>query len=389
MSGADFHAGRKVGKYEILTLLSMGGMAELFLAYTAGPGGFRKFVALKQILPDIKKDESFVKMFLDEARITAAFSHSNIGQVFDLGEEEGELYLAMEFISGQNLEYLSKVCRKTQTPIPVGFSAMAVRDTCLGLHYAHHFVDPSGRPAPVIHRDVSPKNVMVTYDGNVKVIDFGIAKARGRLNRTQAGMVKGTSGYMSPEQVRNEPLDERSDLFSAAVMLWELVCGQRLFDGPSDAATMIAIVEKPIPDPRTINPEVPPALAQVILKALSRDREDRYATGKELARAIDAAMGPEIYDEDRAAAFMQRIFAEKVKKTRALLEMASRDDGELSRAAEGLRDEAEAASPSPKTRRPSTPGARTPPGRTPRAGAKPVRDSQRLPTRTPPSRTPG
>jgi serine/threonine-protein kinase len=139
--------GRRVGKYQILTRLSVGGMAELFLAYTAGPGGFKKFVALKQILPDIKADESFVKMFLDEARITAAFNHANIGQVFDLGEEEDELYLAMEFIAGQNLEQVIKRAAKRGIELPYGFAARVVRDTCLGLHYAHHFVEPSGQPA--------------------------------------------------------------------------------------------------------------------------------------------------------------------------------------------------------------------------------------------------
>src|SRR5512139_1890418 len=139
----DPDRGRKIGKYEILTRLSVGGMAELFLAFTSGPGGFRKFVALKQILPDVKTEE-FVKMFLDEARITAAFSHANIGQVFDLGEEEGELYLAMEFLAGQNLEQLMKAADKRDAPLPPGFAARVIRDVCLGLHYAHHFVDPSG-----------------------------------------------------------------------------------------------------------------------------------------------------------------------------------------------------------------------------------------------------
>src|SRR5688572_19547522 len=152
----DPDRGRRISKYEILTRLSIGGMAELFLAYTAGPGGFRKFVALKQILPDIRKDESFVKMFLDEARITAALNHAHIGQVFDLGEEAGELYLAMEFISGQNLEQVVKFCLKHNKAIPIGFTARAVRDSCVALHYAHNFSDPSGKPSPVVHRDISP-----------------------------------------------------------------------------------------------------------------------------------------------------------------------------------------------------------------------------------------
>lgn len=339
--GNDLDRGRTIGKYEILTRLSIGGMAELFLAFLPGPGGFRKFVALKQILPDIKKDESFVKMFLDEARITAAFSHSNIGQVFDLGEHEGELYLAMEFIAGQNLEQVVKRAGKQQVGIPMGFACRVVADACLGLHYAHHFSDPSGRPMPVVHRDVSPKNVMVTYGGAVKVIDFGIAKARNRLNRTHVGIVKGTSGYMSPEQVRNEPLDGRTDLFAAAVMLHELLTGQRLFTGANDGEMMLKIAEGEVPQPKNLNPEVPDALNDVVMKALSRKREQRYATGREFARAIEQA-SPEPGDEEQAARLMEQLFADKIATTRALLELANTDDaGGMTKAVEALSEKEE------------------------------------------------
>jgi serine/threonine protein kinase, bacterial len=337
-SAADPYRGKKIGKYEILTRLSVGGMAELFLAFTSGPGGFRKFVALKQILPDVKTDE-FVKMFLDEARITAAFSHANIGQVFDLGEEEGELYLAMEFLAGQNLEQLMKAATKRGEPLPAGFAARVIRDVCLGLHYAHHFVDPTGRTVAVVHRDMSPRNVMVTYDGGVKVIDFGIAKAKGRLGRTAVGMVKGTGGYMSPEQVRGHELDGRSDLFASGVLLYEMLCGRRLFDAPGDAAMMMQIVEGDIPYPRTINPKVSLQLESVVMRALSRDRNKRFATGREMAKALEQAMGQELFDEERMAALMDECFADKRQKTRALLEYASRDDARISEAAGALQDE--------------------------------------------------
>ncbi len=342
----DFDRGRRIGKYEILTRLSMGGMAELFLAYVAGPGGFRKYVAVKQILPDIKKDESFVKMFLDEARITAAFSHSNIGQVYDLGEDEGELYLAMEFLSGQNLEQIIKRATKREVVLPQGFACRVVRDSVLGLHYAHHFTDPSGRPAPVVHRDVSPKNVMVTYTGDVKMIDFGIAKARNRLNRTQVGIVKGTSGYMSPEQVRNEPLDGRTDLFAAAVFLHEMLTSQRLFTAPSDVAMMTKIVEGEIQLPRNLNSKVPAALSDVVMKGLARKREQRFSTGKEFAKAIEQAC-PEMFDEDQSAALMTQLFEDKIQTTRALLELAnSNDTGRLTKAVQELAsDDVEAGMP--------------------------------------------
>ncbi|MDY7230877.1 serine/threonine protein kinase [Hyalangium rubrum] len=317
-SGVDPYRGRKIGKYEILTRHSVGGMAELFLAFTSGPGGFRKFVALKQILPDVKTDE-FVRMFLDEARITAAFSHANIGQVFELGEEDGELYLAMEFLPGQNLEQVM-VASSYGNPVPVGFAARVVRDVCLGLHYAHHFTAPSGRKVAVVHRDLAPRNVMVTYDGVVKVIDFGIAKARGRLNRTAVGMVKGTSGYMSPEQVRNQELDGRSDLFCAGVLLHELLSGQRLYNTMDEDAMMRQIAHSDAPSPRTFNPEVSEALESVVMRALARDPARRFSTGREMAKAIEQAMGSELFDEEAVAALMQSLFAEKRQKTLALLD---------------------------------------------------------------------
>jgi serine/threonine-protein kinase len=357
-AGDDPDRGRRIGKYEILTRLSMGGMAELFLAYTSGPGGFRKFVAVKQILPDIKKDEQFVKMFLDEARITAAFSHANIGQVFDLGEDGGELYLAMEFLPGQNLEQVVKAAARRNYPLPLGFVGRVIRDACLGLHYAHHFTDPSGRPAVVVHRDVSPKNVMLTYDGVVKVIDFGIAKARGRLGRTQVGMVKGTSGYMSPEQVRGATtLDGRSDLFSVGVMMHELLTGQRLFQGPHEAAVMLQIVEGAIPSARALNPDVPEALEAVVMRALAREVPQRFTTGREMARAIEAALGSELFDEDGIGEVMGELFEEKRQKTRTLLELASRaEDARVSEAADALQQQEDTEASAPTAQ---VPAART------------------------------
>jgi serine/threonine-protein kinase len=366
----DPDRGRRVGKYQILTRLSVGGMAELFLAFTSGPGGFRKYVALKQILPDVKTDE-FVKMFLDEARITAAFSHAHIGQVFDLGKEDGELYLAMEFIAGQNLEQLMKAADKRAAPLPPGFAARVIRDVALALHYAHHFVDPTGKGVAVVHRDMSPRNVMVTYDGGVKVIDFGIAKAKGRLGRTAVGMVKGTGGYMSPEQVRGHELDGRSDLFSAGVLLHEMLCGQRLFNAPGDAAMMMQIVHGEILSPRTVNPAVPEALEAVVMKALNRDKAKRFATGREMAKAIEAAMGSELFDEEGMAGLMAEYFEDKLQKTRALLEYANRDDARLSEAAGALQDDPGDSAPTAQVKR--TPRPRAAPGSGPsaRPGAPP------------------
>ncbi|WP_240486634.1 serine/threonine-protein kinase [Hyalangium minutum] len=312
-------------------------MAELFLAFTSGPGGFRKYVALKQILPDVKTEE-FVKMFLDEARITAAFSHPNIGQVFDLGLEDDELYLAMEFLPGQNLEQVMMAASYVR-PLPIGFAARVARDVCLGLHYAHNFTAPSGRKVAVVHRDMAPRNVMITYDGVVKVIDFGIAKAKGRIARTRVGMVKGTSGYMSPEQVRGQDLDGRSDLFTAGVLLHEMLCGQRLFDTTNEDAMMRQIANAEIAPPRANNPDVPESLDAVVMKALAKDPAKRFATGREMAKALEVAVGPVMFDEESVAELMQALFADKRLKTLSLLDYASHDDERVSKVVAALRDE--------------------------------------------------
>jgi serine/threonine-protein kinase len=346
-SGFDAYRGRRVGKYEILTRLSVGGMAELYLAALQGPGGFKKFVVLKQILPHIRADDSFINMFLDEARITAAFSHANIGQVFELGEdpETHDLYLSMEFIAGQNLEQVFARAAAQGVGIPVALSARVVHDACLGLHYAHHFRDQAtGERTPVIHRDVSPKNVMITYAGTVKMIDFGIAKAMGRLNRTQVGIVKGTSGYMAPEQVRNEPLDGRADLFAAAVMLYEFLSGDRLFVAPDDVMMMRKIASADVPPLHRVNPTITQALSEVVTKGLAKKRDQRWATGKEFARAI-AESCPSMFDDDAVADFMSKLFADKVVLTRSVLELANlnNDPVSLSRAVSGLSSEMAAA----------------------------------------------
>ncbi len=321
-SADDVHRGDRIGKYEILSQLSVGGMAELFLAFTAGPGGFRKYVVVKRILPDVRQNEQFVKMFLDEARISAGFNHPNIAQVFDLGEEDDGLYLAMEFISGQNLNQITRACARRRAVLPIGFSVSVARDLCHALHYAHTFTDPLGRPFPVIHRDVAQKNVMVTYDGVVKLLDFGIAKARGSLGRTSVGTVKGTTGYMSPEQVRGEELDGRSDVFGVGVVLHELVTGRRLFSADTELDEMKRILDAPIPRPDSIEPVVPRELADVIMRALARERADRFPSARELARALERASGGRIFDQEQRASFMRELFEEKMAATRALLESA-------------------------------------------------------------------
>ncbi|MGA9522295.1 MAG: serine/threonine-protein kinase [Myxococcaceae bacterium] len=319
-------SGRKLGKYEILSRLSTGGMSEIFLAFQRGLAGFRKFVVLKQILPDIKGEEEFVRMFLDEAKITGAFTHPNIAYVYDLDIADGELFLAMEFVPGATLVEVARACRTNGEPIPIGFTLQAVRDTALALHYAHTFVDPMGKAKEVIHRDVAEKNIMVTYEGVTKLLDFGIAKARNRASHTMVGMVKGTSGYMSPEQILGEPLDPRSDVFSLGVVLHECLTGMRLFHGKLPEDGMLQALKGDVAPPSAQNRAVSSELDAVTLKALRRNRGDRYGTALEFARAIERAAPGSLWHPEQSAELIQRLFARRREETHQLMLSAQGTD---------------------------------------------------------------
>lgn len=324
-AGLDY--GRMIGRYSIVQRLSVGGMAEIFLALATGPGQFRKFVTLKRILPNLREDDAFVQMFLEEARISASLSHANIAQVFDLRSEDNDLYLAMEYIAGEDVSQILRMSSKRQAFIPVGLTAMVVRDSCHALHYAHNFVDPLGEHTPVIHRDIAPKNVMVTYSGAVKVVDFGIAKMRRPRQLATTTSVKGSSGYMSPEQLEGKHVDARSDIFSLGVLAHELLVGRRLFvtDKP-DAEPVID--PSRITPPHLLNPAVPEALSAVVLRALEIDPARRFASAREMGRAIEET-APEIFDAERAAAFMRSLFASRIEMARMLLRSATEHPEEL------------------------------------------------------------
>jgi serine/threonine protein kinase len=321
---------RSLGKYEVLCRLSTGGMAEIFLASQRGLAGFRKLVVLKQILPDIRGEEEFVRMFLDEAKVTAAFNHPHIAQVYDLDIADGELFLSMEFVPGATLVEVARACRQANHPIPMGYSLMAVRDTAVALHYAHTFTDPLGNPSPVIHRDVAEKNIMVTYEGVTKLLDFGIAKSLARASRTAVGMVKGTSGYMSPEQIMGEPLDARSDLFSLGVVLHECLTGMRLFYAKQAEAMMNAVLRCEVTPPSRTNKQIPPELDAIVMRALAKRREDRYATTLEFARALERAVGPLIWHPEQSSELMRRLFADRREQTRQLLMSGQAASGDVS-----------------------------------------------------------
>ncbi len=276
-----------LGRYEVLCLLATGGMASVHLARAAGIGGFEKLLVIKRILPHAAKDESFIQMFLDEARIAATLDHANVAHVFDVGSAHGDVFLAMEFLHGHDLR---SIVRRIDGPLPIGPALAIAISMCAGLHYAHDKRGPDGQLLGLVHRDVSPSNVVVTYDGSVKVIDFGIAKATNRLGETMSGALKGKPGYMSPEQcLGDRELDRRSDVFCVGIVLYELTTGTRLFGGRgTEFAQLREIVEVDVAPPSTAVATYPPALERIVLKALRREPNERYQTALELQRDLEA-----------------------------------------------------------------------------------------------------
>ncbi|PIE65548.1 MAG: hypothetical protein CSA24_02510 [Deltaproteobacteria bacterium] len=272
-----------LGKYLLLERISVGGMAELFRARSADHD---QVVAIKRILPEMAKDRTFVEMFADEGRICGTLDHPGIARIYELGEVAGEPYLALEYVSGVDLlRLLNRLKQRGQSFSPelIGFICAEIAEA---LDYAHHRCDASGRPQEIIHRDISPQNVMASFAGEVKIIDFGIAKARQRSAETRAGVLKGKFCYMSPEQARGQPLDHRSDIFAVGIVLWELWVGARLFDGRNEFETIEQVRGAIVPSPSTRGRPAPPELEAIMQRALARRPEDRFPRAADLADAL-------------------------------------------------------------------------------------------------------
>jgi serine/threonine protein kinase len=274
--------------YELLHPIAIGGMAELYLARSTGAGGFEKQLVIKRILPEHARDPEFVEMFLNEARIAATLQHTNVVHVYDFGCEGGSYFLAMEFLDGLDVRRILQALHQQNRPIPLEIAVAVVMGVAAGLHYVHEKSDADGKPLALVHRDVSPQNIIVTRDGGVKLVDFGIAKATLRASETRAGALKGKLSYMSPEQCRLEPLDRRSDVFSLGIVLWELSVDRRLFRAKHDAAVVNAVSAVNVPRPSSFRHDYPPELERIVMKALAADREQRYRTAEAMLIELEA-----------------------------------------------------------------------------------------------------
>lgn len=300
-------------------------MAEIFLARLKGPGAFERPVVLKQMHAHLARDASFVTMFLDEARIVSALRHPNVVQVHDFVHAGRDLVMILEYVEGETLAQIAHA-QRGGVRLDRLLAARIVAEACAGLHAAHELRDAQGAPLAVVHRDVSPQNVMVSYEGHVKVLDFGIAKAAAQLTRTETGQVKGKQAYMSPEQCRGEPLDRRSDVFALGVLLFELLAQRRLFPQESPMQIFTAICEGPIPSPREVDFDCPERLDAICRRALARKADDRYATALEMRRELLEAirdLGGDDVDDQALARWMQRAFATRVQRKRDLLTAAA------------------------------------------------------------------
>ena len=281
--------GERFGKYLLVGDIAIGGMAEVFLGVHKGVEGFIKVVVIKRVLPHLTNNPDFVRMFIDEARLAARLEHPNIVRTYEFGEVDGLYFTAMEYLPGEDLYKALNSLAVSRQLMPLHIAAGITSQVCTGLYFAHQFTDTAGKPLSLVHRDINPANIIVTYGGEVKIIDFGVAKSNANV-RTITGTIKGKVAYMPPEQVLGREVDQRADIFSTGVVLWELLTGRPLFLRSNEAATLYAIMNAPIPPPSELRPEVPPQLDKIVARALARSPADRYDTAEEMGAAIDEVL---------------------------------------------------------------------------------------------------
>lgn len=311
-----------LGRYELLLPIAAGGMAMVWAARVKGTRGFQKIVAVKTMLSKLTEDEQFEQMFLDEASLASQIRHPNVVEISDLGEQDGVLYLAMEWIDGVPLNLLMKTA-KPVGGVPLPIAVRIVMNACAGLHAAHELRDAKGQLIGLVHRDVSPQNILVTYDGVSKVVDFGVAKATAMGGgATVAGQLKGKVSYMAPEQVRGEAIDRRVDVFAMGIVLYALTTGKHPFRRETEAATMYTIAsDEAVIAPRKFLPGYPASLEAVVLKALAKNANDRYASASEMQRALDQCfpVAERVNTDEDVGVFIGKLFGKKRDESRAAL----------------------------------------------------------------------
>jgi len=325
--GTDQVLPRQFGKYTLLRSLARGGMAEVYLALQRAVAGFEKLVVIKRILPELARDQSFVEMLLHEARVAATLSHPNIVQTFDVGEVEGTYYIAMEHVNGEDIRSIVRGMKRAgMSDFPLEHALCIVLGVCSGLAYAHEKRDLDGHAINIVHRDVSPQNILVTFEGDVKVVDFGIAKSTqvAVAEKVGTGQLKGKIPYMSPEQATGRPIDHRSDIFSVGIVLFELSTGRRLFKSQSEHETLKLICERDYPRPSQVRPGYPASLELIVMKALARDVTRRYQTARELQADLETFIRTERVAASTVALgnWMKSLFEEKIAQQKAALQDA-------------------------------------------------------------------
>lgn len=281
---------REQQRYRVLEKIASGGMAEVFRAESAGLEGFKKIVAIKRVLPHLSEKKQFIGMFLDEARLSAHLSHSNVAQVFDIGVGDNTYFIVMEYVDGADLKAIIERHKKQNQLVPIEEACLICVRICEGLAYAHELTDPSGRRIGIVHRDMSPPNVLITRHGEVKIVDFGLAKANSQLEKSEPGIIKGKFSYLSPEAAQGQPVDARTDIFAVGIILWEMLAGRRLFMGETDLETVRQVQSARVPPIRQYNPHVTPDLEAVLARALAQNPDDRYQTARDLGQDLNQMM---------------------------------------------------------------------------------------------------
>ncbi|MFH1468557.1 MAG: serine/threonine-protein kinase [Pseudomonadota bacterium] len=314
------------GKYYLVDKIAVGGMAEIFKAKSFGHAGFEKLLVIKRILPHISANEEFVEMFVDEAKVSVALQHANIVQTYDFGKVLDNFFIAMECVDGKDVKALLRKLAQRRRFLPIEFGVYIAQEVAKGLDYAHRRQNLQGHELGIVHRDMSPSNVIISYDGEVKIADFGIAKASTNAYTTKDGVLKGKFEYMSPEQAQGQDIDRRSDIFSCGIILYECLTGRRLFKCESDVKTLEAIKACNLDPPSALNPNIPARLDEIVMRALARRREDRYAEARELQNDLLEFLYPATSDLVRQsfAHFLKELFGEEIAGERQRLEEGTR-----------------------------------------------------------------